>query len=85
MHIEPKMTVYEPLFPRISTMFTGKRFVHTEGVTGSIPVTPTISNHCNVCIFLTFRSIFTKWSTGLAKPHPQKERADLVLVTPPRP
>lgn len=36
------MTVYEPRFPRISTMFRGDWFVHTEGVTGSIPVTPTI-------------------------------------------
>lgn len=75
MHIGPKMTVYEPLFPGISTMFTGKRFVHTEGVTGSIPVTPTIHNPSFPVLSREFMVHFTKCSIGLAKPV-TRERQD---------
>lgn len=85
MHIVPIDRLHEVLRAQRITMFRRSHFVHTEGVTGSIPVTPTISNHYNPCIFDRFRDRFAKWSTGLAKPLPQNKRADLVLVTPPRP
>lgn len=42
MHIMPMDRLYEVLHSRRITMFRGSHFVHTEGVTGSIPVTPTI-------------------------------------------
>jgi hypothetical protein len=60
MHIMPMDRLYEVLRSRRITMFRGSHFVHTEGVTGSIPVTPTIFS-------MTYKEI-AKRSTGLAKP-----------------
>jgi hypothetical protein len=53
-------TVYEALSLKMFLGFREKHFVHTEGVTGSIPVTPTIFS-------MTYKEI-AKRSTGLAKP-----------------
>jgi len=59
---------YKALTSRISTVFRWKRFVHTEGVTGSIPVTPTIQFPRFSALPPYGRSHFTKCSIGLAKP-----------------
>ena len=38
----PKMTCHEVLSTTLFPWFRARHFVHTEGVTGSIPVAPTI-------------------------------------------
>jgi hypothetical protein len=73
-------TVYEALSLKMFLGFREKHFVHTEGVTGSIPVTPTIPSHCIACVFLPFRATFAKCSRGLSKPHRRARKAGVRIL-----
>ena len=66
-------TVYEALSLEKFLGFLGSHFVHTEGVTGSIPVTPTISTPRFPVLSEQNVLYFAKCSLGLIKPDPLNE------------